>query len=98
LNARLFFLLFFKYLLPLIQRFYKSKLAHRFIKGRKEPSGNHKFDVECKKHQIEHRLTRPYTPKTNGMVERFNGRIAEILRHNHFDDYDKLSQALEYIT
>jgi len=30
------------------------------------------------------------------MVERFNGRIAEILRHNHFDDYDKLSQALEY--
>jgi len=30
------------------------------------------------------------------MVERFNGRIAEILRHNHFDDYYKLSQALEY--
>jgi hypothetical protein len=24
---------------------------------------------------IEHRKTRPYTPRTNGMVERFNGRI-----------------------
>jgi transposase InsO family protein len=24
---------------------------------------------------VEHRKTRPYTPKTNGMVERFNGRI-----------------------
>jgi len=63
-----------------------KEFTDRFIKGRKEPSGNHKFDVECKKHQIEHRLTRPYTPKTNGMVERFNGRIAEILRHNHFDN------------
>jgi len=73
-----------------------KEFTDRFTNGRKEPSGNHKFDVECKKHQIEHRLTRPYTPKTNGMVERFNGRIAEILRHNHFDDYDKLSQALEY--
>jgi len=73
-----------------------KEFTDRFIKGRKEPSENHPFDVECKKHQIEHRLTRPYTPKTNGRVERFNGRIAEILRHNHFDDYDKLSQALEY--
>ncbi|HKG77631.1 MAG TPA: integrase core domain-containing protein, partial [Beijerinckiaceae bacterium] len=27
-----------------------------------------------------HRKTRPYTPKTNGMVERFNGRIqSEVL-------------------
>ena len=24
---------------------------------------------------MEHRKTRPYTPKTNGMVERFNGRV-----------------------
>jgi len=30
------------------------------------------------------------------MVERFNGRIAEILRHNHLDNYEKLSQALDY--
>ena len=24
---------------------------------------------------VEHRKTRPYTPRTNGMVERFNGRV-----------------------
>ena len=24
---------------------------------------------------MEHRKTRPYTPRTNGMVERFNGRV-----------------------
>lgn len=41
-----------------------------------------KFDVNCEKHGIEHRLTKPHTPQTNGMVERVNGTIknATILR------------------
>jgi transposase InsO family protein len=30
----------------------------------------HAFDKVCKEHQIEHRLTKPRTPKTNGMAER----------------------------
>ena len=25
--------------------------------------------------RVEHRKTRPYTPRTNGMAERFNGRV-----------------------
>jgi transposase InsO family protein len=33
------------------------------------------FEKACRKHAIEHRKTRPYTPRTNGMVERFNGRV-----------------------
>jgi transposase InsO family protein len=33
------------------------------------------FEQLCRKLRIEHRKTRPYTPRTNGMVERFNGRI-----------------------
>jgi transposase InsO family protein len=33
------------------------------------------FERACEKHRVAHRKTRPYTPKTNGMVERFNGRI-----------------------
>ncbi|GJD65937.1 IS481 family transposase ISBxe4 [Methylobacterium frigidaeris] len=33
------------------------------------------FEAACRRHEIEHRKTRPYTPKTNGMVERFNGRV-----------------------
>ena len=33
------------------------------------------FEAACQKLGVEHRTTRPYTPKTNGMVERFNGRV-----------------------
>lgn len=41
------------------------------------------FENACAKRKIPHRMTRPYTPQTNGMVERFNGRIAsEVLGIN----------------
>ena len=43
------------------------------------PSGNHPFDQLCKQRGIDHRLTRPYHPQTNGMVERFNRRITEAI-------------------
>ena len=33
------------------------------------------FETACERHGVQHRKTRPYTPKTNGMVERFNGRV-----------------------
>jgi len=34
-----------------------------------------KMDVKCEENSIIHRLTAPFTPKTNGMVERLNGVI-----------------------
>jgi transposase len=33
------------------------------------------FEKACREHGVEHRKTRPYTPRTNGMAERFNGRV-----------------------
>jgi transposase InsO family protein len=33
------------------------------------------FEKLCRELGIEHRTTRPYTPRTNGMAERFNGRV-----------------------
>src|SRR5215217_6904906 len=33
------------------------------------------FEKACRGLGVEHRKTRPYTPRTNGMVERFNGRV-----------------------
>src|SRR3954447_19036762 len=33
------------------------------------------FERRCRELSVEHRKTRPYTPRTDGMVERFNGRV-----------------------
>ena len=33
------------------------------------------FEAACGRHRTQHCKTRPYTPKTNGMVERFNSRV-----------------------
>jgi transposase len=38
---------------------------------------NHDFEKLCRQQEIEHRTTLPYTPKTNGMVERMNGLTKE---------------------
>ncbi|MCI4439962.1 MAG: transposase, partial [Tibeticola sp.] len=43
---------------------------------------------------IEHRLTRPRRPQTNGMVERFNGRIEEVLRSHHFTSGEDLERTI----
>jgi IS30 family transposase len=61
-----------------------SEFTDRFavdMKGKPEgkPSGRHPFDQVCTETGIEHRLTRPYRPQTNGMAERFNRRIAEAI-------------------
>jgi transposase InsO family protein len=44
-----------------------------------QPSGQHPFDQLCRRHAIRHKLTKPFSPQTNGMVERFNRRLAEHL-------------------
>jgi len=72
-----------------------KEFTDRFCRNRKEASGNHIFDKGCTVHEIQHRLTKPYTPQTNGMVERFNGRIEEILDKNKFNNYNHLIVALE---
>lgn len=61
-----------------------SEFTDRFAvdmkdKPKDKPSGNHPVDRLCKEYQIKHKLTRPYRPQTNGMVERFNRRIGEHL-------------------
>ncbi|NJM34720.1 MAG: transposase family protein [Rhodomicrobium sp.] len=48
-------------------------------KPQDKPSGNHPFDRACASAGIKHRLTKPFTPQTNGMVERFNRRINEAI-------------------
>ncbi len=42
-------------------------------------TGAHECDTLGAALDIDHRLTPPRSPQTNGMVERFNGRIEEVL-------------------
>ena len=62
--------------------------------GERKPSGHHVFDRVCTDHGIEHRLTKPRTPQTNGMVERFNGRLSEVLATTRFNSAENLEQTL----
>ena len=65
-----------------------------FASRERQPSGNHEFDQLCQALGIEHRLIRPRTPRTNGMVERFNGRIADVLKTHRFSSSEDLEQTL----
>ena len=66
-----------------------------FASRQRDASGHHVFDQLCTALGIEHRLAPVRHPQTNGMVERFNGRIAEILRTHHFESRDDLETTLK---
>ena len=73
-----------------------KEFTDRFIvNGERKPTGKHPFDGVCSKYGIEHRLIRPGRPQTNGMVERFNGRIKDILSTTHFDNSADLKTTLK---
>jgi transposase InsO family protein len=72
-----------------------KEFTDRFIpNGEREPTGNHVFDKVCTKNTIEHRLTKPAHPQTNGMVERFNGRISGILKTTVFNSSKELLETM----
>jgi transposase InsO family protein len=54
----------------------------------------HEFDRLCSALGLEHRLPAPRAPQTNGMVERFNGRIEEVLQTHHFRSGEELETTL----
>jgi transposase len=61
-----------------------AEFTDRFRTGSREgsaakPTGRHPFDRICAARGVKHRCTKPYTPQTNGMVERFNRRLGEAL-------------------
>ncbi|KAB7619390.1 IS481 family transposase, partial [Alkalilimnicola sp. S0819] len=59
------------------------------------PTGTHPFDRICSGAGAEHRLIPVRRPQTNGMVERFNGRISEVLQTHRFDSRLDLEQTLK---
>ena len=71
-----------------------SQFTDRFTSKKKTPSGKHAFDLVCTEFSIDHRLIRPRHPQTNGMVERFNGRISELVGQTRFSSAAELESML----
>jgi hypothetical protein len=71
-----------------------SQFTDRFTSKAREPSGRHHFDVRCKALGIEHRLCPPRHPQTNGMVERFNARVGDVIAQTRFKSAAELATTL----
>jgi transposase InsO family protein len=55
----------------------------------------HMFDMRCRENGIEHRLTKPNHPWTNGQVERMNRTIKEAtVRRYHYETGGQLEAHL----
>jgi len=55
----------------------------------------HRFDQICRANGIEHRLTKPHHPWTNGQVERMNRTLKEAtVKRYHYETHDQLRSHL----
>ena len=59
--------------------------------GTPSTPGQMRFDMICEANGIEHRLTKPNHPWTNGQVERMNRTIKDAtVKRFHYDSHDQL--------
>jgi transposase InsO family protein len=60
-----------------------------------QPFRAHAFELACARNDIDHRLTKPKHPWTNGQVERMNRTIKEAtVKRFHYEDHDQLRRHL----
>ena len=71
-----------------------SPFTDRFTSKKRAPTGCHKFDVRCKAMGIEHRLCPPRHLQSSDMMERFNGKINEVVKQMRFASAVKLEATL----
>ena len=67
----------------------------RYANGPTATYMTHMFDMRCREHGIEHRLTKIKSPWTNGQVERMNRTIKDAtVKRFHYEKHDQLRQHL----
>jgi transposase InsO family protein len=67
----------------------------RAMRAEKVPFRCHSFELACADLDIEHRLTKPCHPWTNGQVERMNRTIKDAtVKRFHYDSHDQLGHHL----
>lgn len=73
------------------------EFTNRLLKSKKgnlckKPS---KLDLVCKENNIDHRCTKPFTPKTNGMVEKANDIIKKkTIKITQYDSVEQMNEDL----
>ena len=68
----------------------------RYRSGPTAQFSMHLFDRLCRQHGIEHRLTKPNHPWTNGQVERMNRTIKDAtVKRYHYADHQQLTDHLD---
>lgn len=72
---------------------YRGGLTDRYLGGRI-------FERVCHEHGIEHRLTKPYHPWTNGQAERMNRTVKEAtIKAFHYPNFEALkAHVLAFVT
>lgn len=74
------------------------EFTNRLLKSKKgEPCKKISLlDEICSKEKIEHRLTEPFTPKTNGMVERLNRTIKDnTIKLHQYENLEQMKNDLD---
>ncbi|TIV44113.1 MAG: transposase family protein, partial [Mesorhizobium sp.] len=63
--------------------------------ARKQPFRAHAFEMACARNDIDHRLTKPKHPWTNGQVERMNRTIKDAtVKRFYYETHDELRSHL----
>lgn len=73
------------------------EFTNRLIKSKKGEckAKDGKFDLLCQQEEIEHRLTKPFTPQTNGMVEKANDTIkSNTIKATAYQNPEQMNKAL----
>jgi len=73
-----------------------GEFSYNFLPKNKRPKNKlHPFDQLCQKNKIQHRTIKFKHPWTNGMVERFNGKVKnKVFKHYLFSGEEDLKEKL----